>query len=398
MKTDIKRKADVVVIGGGVTGCTIAYDLAKAGVDTVLLEKSYLGSGATGKSGGVVWDNQPTREFIKLAKRSLERFERLEDELDSDLETHVAGSVGLAYPGEEKAFKEGIELKRIHGVDIKWLEKDEMKGMFSEIDVDSGLIGGSWNPSVLHLNPFKAVETLADRAVRSGARICTFTEVRGIEVRDGEVKSILTSRGRVETGIAVNAAGAWSHLVSAMAGMETPNFPVKHCAWAHVTEPIEPFPENHPYTEFSSSRIWGHQTEHGGFVWGCGDYMTPVNPPRRECDYTRAELDHPRASLETLERDSRSLRECIPRFNSMNILRQWQGFFDASPDARPILGEVDRVRGLVMACGTSTTGFCLSQVTGELISDLIAKGKTPMQEIFEDLNLRRFQRERIVSS
>lgn len=383
----MKTKAEVVVIGGGINGCTIAYNLAKAGIDTILFEKGCLGSGATGRCGGIVWVEHETKEFMKLAVRSLKRFTELEMELDYDLEYNQAGQLDLAVSEEEREnYEEEIEFLKSLGVNVRWMEKSEIKEMVPEFDVDGiGAVGALWIQVDANFNPFHVLEALARNAEELGAKICTHTKVKDIEVRNEEVENVLTSTGKIKTDIVVNAAGGWSRDVAKMAGVEIPTEPIpQFAAQACVTEPLKHFLD----PMIASSDIWFHQTENGEIIGGSGKYVSPVSPPpEEEPEYT---VD---ARLDFIREYSKTLGEYIPRLRSVNILRHWGGFFDVTPDARPILGEVDEVRGLILACGCSAHGFCLSQAIGEFISDLIVKREVSMPEIMKSLNLRRFRRE-----
>ena len=381
----MRKSAEVVVIGGGINGCTIAYNLSKENVDVALLEKGNLANGATGRCGGMIWSNQYGPELTKMAISSGERFAELEQELDADLEYERADALTLALPGEEEDFKKAIDLQKSLGVSVEWLGPDEIRKMAPYLDVDNiPVAGGSHvfdHPANASVNPFYTVEALATNARRLGAEIYTYTEVIGIKVENGKIGNVLTTQGEIKTQIVVNSAGGWSSDVTQMAGMKIPTMPYPHSAAALITEPLEPLPY---FPE--SNEIWGRQTKSGQIIAGRADYIAPETaPPTKEPGYnTEARLDYILHVSEIMQR-------YIPRLSNVNILRHWGGFFDVTPDALPIIGEVDELEGLILAFGCSAHGFCFSQAIGKFITDLIVRREK--SKIMERFNLRRFKRE-----
>lgn len=380
-----KESAEVVIIGGGINGCTITYNLSKEGIDTLLLEKGDLASGATGRCGGMIWSDQSSKELSKIALSSVNRFAELEEELDSDLEYELADSLMLALPGEEEDYKRAVDLQKKLGVNIEWVEPDEIKVMAPYIDVDNIPLRGGYHvfghPANASVNPFYTVEALATNAKRLGAQIYIHTEVVDIEVKKSRIETVLTTKGRIKTHVVVNAAGGWSSDIARMAGIKIPTMPYPHSASALVTEPLMPLPY---FAE--SSEIWGRQTKNGQIIAGPADYLTPETaPPTEEPGYNT------KASLEDLKHVSQVMQRYIPKLTNVNILRHWGGFFDVTPDGLPILGKVEELEGLILACGFSAHGFCFSQAIGNFITDLIVKQKK--SKIMEKFNLGRFNGE-----
>jgi len=381
----MKKSAEVVIIGGGINGCTIAYNLSKENVDVVLLEKGSLANGATGRCGGMIWSNQYGLELTEVAISSGERFAELEQEMDADLEYERADALTLALPGEEEDFRKAIDLQKSLNVNIEWLKPDEIRKVAPYIDVDNIPVAGGYRVfdhlANASMNPFYTVEALATNARKLGAEIHTYTEAIGINVKNGKIENVLTTQGEIKTHIVVNAAGGWSSDVAQMAGMKIPTMPYPHSAAALITEPLEPLPY---FPE--SSEIWGRQTKNGQIIAGRADYISPETAPP-----TKAPGYNTEASFDYIQHVSQIMQRYIPRLSNVNILRHWGGFFDVTPDALPILGEVDELEGLILACGCSAHGFCFSQAIGKFINDLIVgRGKT---KIMESFNLGRFKKE-----
>jgi len=375
----MKKSAEAVIIGGGVIGCTIAYNLAKEGVNVVVLEKDYLASGASGRCGALIWAQwypMDTSELMaRVGNMTLERFANLEEELDTDIEYNLESSISCIRPGEEEDYETEIqELERYFDTRLEFLKPEEIKKMAPYIGVDNyESVGGYLRTGSIasaSANPFLTVHALANTAKRLGATIYTDTEVNGITVENGKVKGVRTSKGDIKTNIVVDAAGAWSADVARMAGIKIPTRP--HGEDAVVTEPLMPLPFFPGIME-----VYGRQTKSGQILVGENDF------PEQESGYSTD------TTLDFLPRISEYLLKMFPSFGHINIQRHWAGTEDITPDELPILGKVDELDGLILACGF-TGGFCISQAVGEIITDIILE-KDKNLDIAEALNLSRFE-------
>jgi len=376
----MKKSAEAVIIGGGVIGCTIAYNLAKEGVNVVVLEKDYLASGASGRCGALIWAQwypMDTSELMaRVGNMTLERFANLEEELDTDIEYNLESSISCIRPGEEEDYETEIqELERYFDTRLEFLKPEEIKKMAPYIGVDNyESVGGYLRTGSIasaSANPFLTVHALANTAKRLGATIYTDTEVNGITVENGKVKGVRTSKGDIKTNIVVDAAGAWSADVARMAGIKIPTRP--HGEDAVVTEPLMPLPFFPGIME-----VYGRQTKSGQILVGENDF------PEQESGYSTD------TTLDFLPRISEYLLKMFPSFGHINIQRHWAGTEDITPDELPILGKVDELDGLILACGF-TGGFCISQAVGEIITDIILE-KDKNLDIAEALNLSRFEK------
>lgn len=376
----MKSSAEVVIIGGGVIGCSIAYNLAREKVNVVVLERDYLASGASGRCGAMIWAKwypmETSEVMAKVGNMTLKRFANLEEELDTDIEYNLESSISCIKAGEEDAYdSEILELEKYFDTKLEFLKPEEIKKMAPYIGVDNfESFGGylrSGTISRASANPFLTVYELANAARRLGATIYTDTEVNGIIVENGKVECIRTSKGDIKTNIVVDAAGAWSADVARMAGIKIPTRP--HGEDAVVTEPLMPLPyfPGRPET-------YGRQTKSGQILIGEDDF------PEQASSYSTE------TTLDFLPRITGHLLQLFPSFGNVNIQRHWAGTEDITPDELPILGKVDEVAGLVLACGF-TGGFCISQAVGEIIADIILE-KDKNLDIAEALNLRRFEK------
>ncbi|MFP3871854.1 MAG: NAD(P)/FAD-dependent oxidoreductase [Candidatus Natronoplasma sp.] len=369
----MSESAEAVIIGGGVNGLGTAYHLGKKGfTDVVVLDKSYLGSGASGRNGGGIRQQWTSEENIKLALESRKMFEKLNEELKEDLEYYQGGYLVLAFDDEEaEEFKENVKRQNRLGVESEFLSPDEAKEIVPELDV-SEVVAATFNQSDGTIYPFKVIHGYANRVREMGIEVREHTEVTDI-VRDGsEIKKVKTSDGEIETDTVVNAAGGWSSKVAEMAGAEIPNVPVRHEIM--VTEPFQRFLE--PMVISFSHGIYFSQSEHGNIVGGIGN-------PDEEPGVNQ------KGSLWFLKTFSDTLLNFIPRFSSVNMIRQWAGLYDTTPDAQPILGSVPEVERFYQVNGFSGHGFMVSPMVDKVTTELVM-GEEPSIDI-ERLKVERFE-------
>jgi len=381
----MKKNAEVVIIGGGINGCTLAYKLSKEKVNTVLLEKRCLADGASGRCGAIIWsiwNDSTIRILAEIGMNAVELFAELEEELSADIEYTQEDSLILVSSGEEEYYSQSMRnMKDYSRVSPEYLKPEEIKKLAPYIDVDSFPVVGGYHlynhPTNASANPFLTVEALATGAKRLGAEIYTNTEVTGIDVVGGKIEGVQTTAGSIQTHTVINAAGGWSSDVALLAGIKIPAIPYRKQAL--VTEPLESL----PYFP-DCSEAWSRQTKNGEIIAG----LEPL--PATESDYKMESGYSLVADLAFLTRILGFLRRFLPRLNHVNVLRHWGAFADVTPDDLPILGEVDEVKGLILACGCSGFGFCFSQALGKLITDLIVKKKK--DRVMELFNLRRFEK------
>jgi sarcosine oxidase subunit beta len=374
----MRRSAEVVIIGGGINGCSIAYNLARENVRAVVLERNHIASGASGRCGAMIWAKWYGGSSALLARvgnMTLNRFANLEEELDADIEYSLESSIAFVEPGEEDESRESmLELERYFNVRAEFLEPDEIKKMAPYVGVENlETVGGylqTGHMSNASANPFLTIHALVDNARRLGAEFHTDTEVTGMIVENGRIKGVRTNHGDISTNVVVNASGAWSADVARLAGVRIPTKP--YGEEAVVTEAIMPL----PYFPLALKN-YGRQTKSGQILIG----EEPL--PEQEPGYNTE------ATLDFLPRISELLLGLFPTFGHVNIVRQWAGVEDVTPDELPLLGGVDELEGLILACGCQNFGFCLSQAVGEIVSDIILK-KDENRDVAEALNLSRF--------
>ncbi len=374
----MRDRAKLVIIGGGVSGLGTAYHLAKSGfTDIVLIERGYFGSGATGRCGGGIRQQFSEEYNIILARESVRMFEKMSEELNQDIGFRQGGYLILAHTEEEaEHLRENVRLQNSLDVPSRYMDPSEALDIVPHLNIE-GLSAAAYCPTDGVSQPFLVVKGYVDTLKKMGVELHDHTEVKGIKVENGEIKKVITDKGDIETNMVLNAAGAWSAKIAEMAGVEMPNKPYRHEILA--TEHMKPWLR--PMIISFHTGIYFSQSHDGEIVGGIGD---PDEPSSFRID----------SSLEFLERFASVAVRYIPVMKKLKVLRQWAGLYDVTPDARPILGPVDELPGLIQANGYSGHGFMIHPMVTKLLAEYIIDGKTSID--IEPLNLRRFKTGEII--
>ena len=375
----MKNKADVVIIGGGVNGCSLAYNLVKRGVDVVVFEKKYLSSGATGSCGAGIRQQWSTRENAELSINSVKIFESLSKELGEDIELRQGGYLIAIHDDKEmKQAEKNVNMQRSLGLKVDILDPGQINDVVPILDVKGmQAIGATFCPTDGHANPFKTTFAYANAAKRNGAKIYTHTNVINIKLNNKRISEVKTDKGSVKTNTVVNAAGVWSKEIAEMVGVKLPNIPFRKEIMA--TERFKPMFEA-MVISFKDGIYFSQQKE--------GQIVGGIPIPKERSGYKTI------PTFSFMQHMSRTLIRYAPVLKHVNMLRHWTGFYDVTPDARPILGETEEVKGFIQCNGFSGHGFMLSPMVIKLLSDFIVDGKT--SDILESLNLNRFKGKKIV--
>ena len=363
----MRRHAEVVIIGGGVTGASIALHLAASGLrDVLVLERHSLASGGTGRSVGIVRQLYPTEATSRMVVRSLAVFQRFADAVGGD-----AGYVGCgALIGVSASMRSKLEAtvarQRAVGVRAEVLDPRDLTRLEPRIDPTS--IGAVvYEPDSGYGDPTAVTNGYADAARRRGVRIEQGVEVVGIRTAGDRVVGVDTAGGDgIDARVVVNAAGLWSPLVARLAGVELPIIIGRHPVF--VVERDAAFGRPHlVYLDLAGGSYARPETGGLTLTGSLTDDETqhPMEPETLGADVTLAE------ATDVLERTARA----IPRLADARYRRGWAGAFDITPDWMPILDE-SPVRGFWIAAGMSGHGFKLSPAVGEMMAALIT-GATP---------------------
>jgi heterotetrameric sarcosine oxidase beta subunit len=369
----LPASAEIVIVGGGVVGLSIAYYLAKRGLeDVVVVERGYLAEGASGRNGGGVRQQWSTELNIRLMQESVELCRRFAVDLGVNVWFRQGGYLFLARNADEvKRLEKNIALQNRCGVATRMLDPRQALAIVPELDL-TGIVGASYNPTDGILFPWPFLWGYARQAAAHGARIFTQTPVGGLEPQQGGGYVVHTPRGAVRARRVINATGAWSPKLGAMLGVEIPTYPIRHeiCS----SEPLKPFLR--PMVSELASGLYCSQSMRGEIVGG-------VTIPGHRSTYGMG------STLEFLATYARRLVRLMPILGDIKILRQWAGPYDQSPDGNPILGAVPGHPDFFLACGFVGHGFMMAPIIGKLYGEWLTGG-TP-HEIFTRYKLDRFQ-------
>jgi sarcosine oxidase, subunit beta len=376
--------AEVVIVGGGIVGSSIAYHLTQAGCrDVLVLEReTHQGKGSTGKSMGGVRAQFSTAVNIQMSLYSIPFYASFEERLGLPCGYRPQGYLFLATSERHQAYlRDNQARQRALGLTTAhMLAGDEIRATYPQLRGDD-LLGGSFCSTDGFVDPYSAMVGFMTRASECGARLWRNAEVTAIR-REGEaVRGLDTSRGRVETRIIVNAAGAWAAGVAALAGIGLPVEPLRRMLVP--TEPFDGFPHTAPMI-IDMSNGFHFRPEGLGFLMAWND-------PEETSGY---KLDFDPAFIEKILLRAADRVPCFENV-AVNPKRAWAGLYEMTPDHHPILGPVPGVRGFFLANGFSGHGVMHAPATGKILSDLILTGTTTLIDATL-LNLERFAEGRMI--
>jgi len=369
----MKKAYDVVIIGGGITGCSLAFELAKRGrKDVLLIERKYLTSGATGRCGAGIRQQWGTELNATLARDSIRIFEHLEEYTgySGDCGLNQGGYLIVAYTEAEwTQFQKNLELQRRLGIPVEMLDPEGAKEIVPYLNTE-GMYGATFCASDGHADPFHCTFAYAKAAERLGVEFATYTEAKGLRTGSGKIVGVETDKGYVEAGTVINACGGNAATVARMAGVDVPVAPERHQIL--ITEPV-----NHildPMVISFHYHAYCQQTPHGSFILGVGDPSEPVS-------FNIA------SSWKFLEDSATQVTHVLPIMKNIRVVRQWGGLYDMSPDCNPIIDEMKGVSGLYTVAGFSGHGFMVAPKTAIIIAQKLT-GETP------DIDVKRFSADR----
>ena len=376
--------ADVVIIGGGIVGSSIACHLTAAGCrNVVVLEReSAQGKGSTGKSMGGVRAQFSTPVNIQMSLYSIPFYASFDERLGHPCDYRpqgylfcATGETHLAYlrANYEKQLAMGLNNARL-------VAGDEIRAMFPQLRADD-IVGGSFCPTDGFVDPYSAMNGFMAAAVEGGAVLRKNTVVTGISRDARGIAAVETNNGSIATRKAVNCAGAWAASVAKFAAIDLPVAPLRRMLVP--SEPFDRFPHTAPMI-IDMSTGFHFRPEARGFLLAWND---PEETPGFKTDFDPA----------FVEKILTRAADRVPCFADLpvNPKRAWAGLYEMTPDHHPILGEAPGVPGFFLANGFSGHGVMHAPATGKILSDLILTGKTDLIDA-SLLSLQRFNEGRMI--
>jgi len=374
----LKKHYDVVIIGAGGHGAAIAFHLAKYhGItDVALLDKGYLGGGNTARNTAVIRSNYLTEEGVSFYRESVKMFQGLSNEFNYNVMMENRGQLTLAHSDAAiRSFRWRAEVNQHLGVRSELVDRQTIRELVPNLRIDDDarfpILAGLWHADGATARHDAVAWGYAKGACERGVELHQLTEVLDIEVEKDRVKAIVTDRGRIECGCAVQAVSGASSLVARKAGINLPihTYPLQ----AMVTQPYKPLLT--PHVSSPQVHAYIHQTSRGEFVIGGGSDPYP--------------LYNTRATLDQKETLAAAVLELFPFLAQANVMHQWAGMTDMTPDYSPIMG-ISPVENYYLDAGWGTWGFKATPISGKTMAELIATKKVP--DLIRPFELDRFYR------
>jgi len=380
----LPRKTEAVIIGGGVIGSSIAYYLTKKRIKIILLEKDGIASGTSSACEGLVFlQSKKPGVHLKLALESSKKFSNLKEELNYDIEYRNNGGMVIIENNEElKAMKIFVEEQRNIGLDVSLLDRDRAKEKEPALSQD--ILGSTYSPLDAQVNPMYLSFAFISSARNLGAEVYTHTEVTGIRLKSNRINSIETNIGEIKTDIVINAAGIYAPEIGRMVSLDIPIKPRR--GQLLVTESVPKILNgvlisakyiaakfNPSLAETEGEGISVEQTVSGNILIGSTREFVGFNK---------------NITPEGINSIAKHIVILFPQLKEINIIRTFAGLRPYTPDGLPILGKVEGIEGFIMAAGHEGDGIALSPITGDLIAELVVKGKTTIP--LDEFKLERF--------
>jgi sarcosine oxidase, subunit beta len=378
------QTADVVIIGGGIVGSSVAYHLVAAGCKSVLVieGESAQGKGSTGKSMGGVRAQFSTPVNIQMSLYSIPFYASFEDRLGLPCDYRPQGYLFCATSDKHLAYlRANYEKQVAMGLkNVRLVTGDEIRNTFPLLGGDD-IVGGSFCSTDGFVDPYSAMIGLMTWAADRGAKLRKNTVVTGIEYANDGGFIIDTSKDKIATRTVVNCAGAWAASIAAMVGIDLPVEPLRRMLVP--TEPFDRFPHTAPMI-IDMSNGFHFRPEALGFLMAWND---PEETPGFKTDFVP----------EFIEKILTRAADRVPIFENVavNPKKAWAGLYEMTPDHHPILGPVREVPGFFCANGFSGHGVMHAPATGKILADLILNSKTDLIDA-KLLDLARFAEGRTI--
>jgi len=357
----MKSTADVVMIGGGVIGASILFNLGRLGVtDTLLLEKDVLGSGSTGRSQAICRMHYSNQVTARMAWESLAVFTNFDEVVGGESGFVETGYLVVVSQEDGAGLAHNVAMQYELGIDTMRVTAKDLEEIAPMVSVTEGEVM-AWEPQSGYADTYMVTTSYAKRAREMGAEIVLRNPATAIEISGGRVKAVVTAEGRVETPIAVVAAGPWSKDVLGQIGVDVPLVPVRHQV-ASITRPVDKLPM-HPTVGDIAQSFSFRPDGRSLTMMGFGDD-----------EEVEVETYNQGVDMDVMADAMGRLTRRIPAMADAYYRGGWSGLFTTTPDWHPILDAVPGIDGLYCAVGFSGHGFKLSPMIGVTMAELIVEG------------------------
>ncbi len=359
--------ADVVVIGGGITGTSAAFQLVQRGLKVALVEKRFIAAGSTGKSSAIIRQHYSNQVTARMALYSLRVWQNFADAVGGDAGFVTTGFVVMVAEKDRAGLAENIAMQQSVGVNTRFVSSDELHVLDPGITETRGIVG-AYEPEGGYADPASAASSFAEAARRHGAVIYQDTPVTDVIMSGGRVTGVQTSQGEIRTAAVVNCANAWAPLIGKMVGV---NLPVE--ASRHQVATFQR-PRSHEQSHLTGADFV-HQTYYrpeGALLTLVGSIEASEAERKIDPDYYNESADY-----EFIEDAAQRIRNRYPYMEQALSKGGWSGIYGVTPDWHPIIDEVPNGSGFFVAAGFSGHGFKLGPAVGVMIADMVARANSP---------------------
>ena len=370
---------ETVVIGGGVMGTSILYNLVSRGVKApVLLERDTLGSGSTGRSSGLIRMHYSTEINARLAWESFKIFKNFDEMVGGDVGFVHTGFMAIVGEDAIEGLEHNVALQQAVGIDTSIVSLEEARELAPAFHLEEGE-AFAWEPQSGHGDPSGTALAYSTRARELGATVVLESPARGVEIESGRVVAVTTATERYETPIAVVATGPWSRRFLSGLGIELPLESTRHEVF-HLRRSMDKIPF-HPSGADMANLVYFRPEGADLTLVGNGNVEEEVDP----------DTYNPRPTMDHLEDVWLRLARRIPEIADAEFFTGYAGLYTSTPDLHPIVDKVDGVDGLYICTGYSGHGFKLSPAVGIVMAELILEGAARNIDI-SALRMDRFER------
>ena len=362
---------DVIVVGGGINGVSIAFNLAKAGLGVTLIEKDFIAAGPTGRSSAIIRQHYSHEVTARMALRSLRIFQNFDDVVGGDPEFHQTGFLLAARAEDVDLLETNIALQQEVGIDTRLVSPQEVKELEPHISLD-GIAAAAYEPGSGYADPAATATAYAQRAKDFGAHLQLGIQVQKVLVERGRVMGVDTDQGTVQAGAVVVAAGPWSPLITKTVGIELPIKVSRHQV-ATYRRPDE-FERHMVFAAFTDEIYIRPET--GGLM-----LVGSIEPGEAEDEVPNPDSFNERVDFDIVADFSERVARRYPLMERGTSAGGWASLYDITPDWHAIMGALPGVEGLYCVAGTSGHGFKLGPAVGEMMADLIINGEKPKGDI-----------------
>ena len=365
------RTADVVVIGGGVNGASLAYHLAARGARVTLLEKNALAAGPTGRSCGIVRQHYSHEVTARMALRALEFFENFEEIVGGPCDFHRTGFVLAARAAEIDALRTNVRMQQQVGIDTHLIDRQELAQLCPGFDLD-GIEAAAWEPRAGYADAHATTLSLARAAARLGAEVATGVAAHDLRIEHGRVRGVCTNDGTVACEAVVLATGPWTAAFARRLGLSLPIFPsrVQVCVF-DVPEGFRP-----PVVFIDSPQGIYCRPETGPMLLVGSIAARDGEGPRQDPDAYHEGVD-----AACVERYGERIMRRVPAMAEGRYHGGYASLYDVTPDWQPIVGALPVAEGLFCLAGCSGHGFKLAPVMGERLAARVLEGADAAPEL-----------------